>query len=78
MSELQHILIDTAGTESKTDTLELLIDSAAASYATDIHIPHSGVCYARRGNVLEPFINVNSGEPFEVFDSDFTKMLAYL
>jgi len=78
MSELLPIVIDTNDPDAKKDTLDLLINSAVASYATDIHIPHLGICYARRGNVLEPFINLNSGEPFEIFDADFTKMLSIL
>lgn len=78
MSELKPIVIDTNVPDAKKDTLDLLISSAIASYATDIHIPHSGICYARRGNLLEPFINLDSGEPFEVFDADFTKMLSIL
>lgn len=66
------LLLDSA--ENK-DILELLLHLARSSHVTDIHIPYTGICYMRRSNVLEPVINADTGEPFELFDTDFTKIL---
>jgi len=68
------LLLDPSTGDNK-DILELLLQVARNNHVTDIHIPFSGVCYMRRSNVLEPVINADTGEPFELFDTDFTKIL---
>ena len=72
---MSPLLINTLESEKK-GILESLMTIAREHHVTDIHIPHSGVCYMRRSNTLEPVINENTGEPFEIFDTEFTKILA--
>ena len=65
--------INTSG--DRKSILESIMALARDNHVTDIHIPHTGICYMRRSNVLEPVMNALTGEPFEIFEAEFTKIL---
>lgn len=77
---LEEIFDDSVDTNviSPSPILSKIIMTAINSNATDVHIPNSGRCHIRKSGILRILYSPNSGEPFELFDQEFSPMLGSL